>query len=126
MLVDKNNVEKVSIPHEAGQWIGLVALTGKEMDAAKVEAVNVQLTRFKPFLKEFAEIRRAADEAASDEEKPESYDLDMLLSMAVKTWSYSAPVTEDALDDLDRPTREWLHRVIWERNCSRPLMTESA
>lgn len=125
MLVDKNKVERHNVPHEAGEWVGLVALTGREMDAAKDAAITGQLDKYKPYIKEFAEIRRAADEVASGDETQANYDPDMLLEFAVKEWSYPQPVSPELLLQLDSRTRNWLHELIWRLN-SLPLQTESA
>lgn len=124
MLVNKDNIERLDIPNEPGEWVGIVALTGIEMDEANSANTEATLTRMRPFLKDIADLKGIADDRDKRAESHTSFDAMALLKAAVRSWSYPEPVTPENLERLDGATRDWLHRTIWERN-SRPLPTGS-
>lgn len=116
-LVDKSNVDKVAIPWEDGQWIGLVQLTGPELDEAED-------TRTASVVKKWAGVEIKADAKLSDEDKAKQeeerryskFDADVLCRHAIRSWSYDAECSAENIALLDAPTRAFIARVIVDRN----------
>jgi len=124
VLVDKNKVTRLDIPHEPGQWVEVALLTGLEMDEAEGAAEDRVLNKYGKNVDIFAKIAKL-DVDSGERPTPEphtEYDALTVLRYGVRAWSYPEPVTPENLEALDVATRDFLHREIVAAN-TRPLVS---
>lgn len=120
MLVDFNKVDKVNIPHEEGEWIGIRSLTGVEMDESSNVATSRMLEQYGESLGDIMASRNGIDQSTRTPDRKQAYDSRTLLKYAIKSWSYEQPVTADNIELLDGMTRDWIWEEVVNRN-TRPL-----
>lgn len=81
-LISSLSAVKHDIPHEPGEWM-----------------------RIRPL--------KASDEALIQRDYPTPVDRELaILKAIIVEWSYDAPLTEGAVDDIDRETLRWLDTEI--------------
>ena len=119
MLIDRNQLERLSVPHELGEWVDIRALTGAEMDRASDVMTEKALKQFGDSLEAIMNVSSKKTEATTQNRK-QGYDPTTLLNCAVAAWSYHLPVSRDSIELLDAITREWLWEQIVERNTRPP------
>lgn len=121
-LVDVNKVTELEHPYEPGVQIGVRSLRGTEMDEAREAKVKRTYASWKGDLTEVPDAAKAAKVEVVDtiESRIAQFDVSTLLKYAIKSWSYEAEVSPEAIDNLDSVTREWLAEEVVTRN-TRPL-----
>ena len=108
---------KCDIPHEAGEWMELRALSFKQLKAARKKQEKEQREIIKDFGAEFfAAIQRGGDAAVKAIERQQyhvsNFDMEELLVLGVSAWSYNAEVNLDNIGALDEKTAVWAAKTI--------------
>jgi len=118
MLIDTSKSERLEHPLEKGQWVEIRYLTAGEMDEARDVRIKKVLDQWGDAIMGAKGGQRAVDD--SIEIRAQAYDATVLLSYAITSWSYEAPVNPENVKRLDGATRDWLVEEVVKRN-TRPL-----
>lgn len=117
-IIDVNQRDKISIPHEEDQWMELKPLTGAELQ--KAEDVGIQRAIEKVANLDLKLLQSLVQPNPEADTTP-NYDEETLIDLAVTSWSYDHECTTENKGLLDPFTRKWLGELITERNTHSPL-----
>lgn len=109
MLISRDDVPEITIPHEPDQWIGFKPLSWSEKKAA-IEAR--QLRAFAALSGLSADVIKALPQQNKQVEPnpwEELAEMDQgyTLHHSIVAWSYKAEVTPENIDALDAETADW-------------------
>src|SRR5215203_2914045 len=116
MLVGNTTVKR-DIPHEPGEWMTFKLLSWRSLEEARALRQTAALRSFQGVADVVRELQsaRTPEVAGAAVEVPDptsSFDRATLLVRGIHAWSYDAPLTPAALDDLDEQTAEWAAKEI--------------
>jgi hypothetical protein len=113
----------VPLPFDDGQTVTIQKLSGKALAACRQASIatSVEFVRSMggaAFGRELAAVKAAADGAelagadGNGSDPLRRYDRSLVLAKGVKAWTYSEPLTPEAIDDLDEQAADFLAREI--------------
>ena len=109
MIIDKTKGNECPIPHEAGEYMRIRALTWGEVKEARgvmTDATSKTAQELMSHLSPEA-IAGLKNESRSTREDPvTTFDRGVVLRYAIVSWSYDQPI-EAGLDNLDEKTAKW-------------------
>lgn len=116
----KPKPERVSIPHESGEWMELRRLTWWEQDRARDAAQKAAAKLSREFggdvVSAMQNVRVEDTDEAREKRRnsPDAFDTEKVLGYGICGWSYDAEVSEETIRDLDAMTAEWAKFEILE------------
>jgi len=114
-VLTRNLTQTLDIPHEPGHQVTIRKLSHHHLTMAEDARLDRVLDRAGkltgiPVPQQTAEEREAAKAEA---EKPENrYDRVTVLRCGITSWTYSEPIDEEAVRDLDEQTAAWVFDAI--------------
>lgn len=110
-MLTKNQTDRVTIPHEPGQWVEVRKLSWRQLDEARERRSRSVMENLDALPSEMLRVLREqpAQEAANgvapeQEDDASTYDHTTLLRHGVVAWSYEEPVNDEMIADLDEAT----------------------
>ncbi len=113
MLITSDTKERVEIPHEAGEWLEVRALTWPEKEAASKER---QQSAMDQAAKMPPEMFAAIQDMDRDQSQNEKFDLGLVLKGGLVGWSYTEPLNRESLRALDDRTAQFAFGEIMARS----------
>ena len=105
-----NITKRLDVPHEQGEWVEIRKLSWRQLEAASDAQTEKAMAKVSGL---GAELMASLPKAvAGDRDPVDSYDRGAALAAGIIAWSYDAPVSPDAIGDLDEETAGWLMREI--------------
>lgn len=113
---------RLDVPDAPGEWIEIRHLGWRVIREAREASMAEAMRLVKTLGREGLEAVKAVtpDQIAAvrpNGHRPHSeYDLGIILSAAVTSWSYAPPVTREALEDLPEALATWIRSEVLARS----------
>ena len=115
-MLARNDEWQVDLPHEAGQWVRLRRLSGRQLERAAEVRSNDALESMRSLgdlLKDTVTTEAQAEGAKQLQLDPtRKYDRWTVLHFGLKAWSYPEPCSKENIDELDDQTIDFIVRQL--------------
>jgi len=125
MLVSKDDVVRLHIPHEEGEWVDVTKLSWKHLKSARKKRDEEQRDVIKDFGPEFMKAmqsengeERARQFLKRQQYEESNFDTLAILDYSIIDWSYTdkegekAKVCAENVELLDERTASWLKQQV--------------
>lgn len=109
MALTFNQTRRVEIPHEPGEWFELRALSFVQFAIAEEARQRKAAEQMRAIGADVLSALPTNDKAP---DPLQQYDIAALLKLGVLAWSYTEPVSDEAIESLDPRTAQWAAREL--------------
>jgi|TARA_R110002020_G_scaffold273457_4_gene488609 hypothetical protein len=115
-LVAHTAPQKISVPHESGQWLEVHPLSWADLESARRVKTEGAIKQAAMFDAETIQSLQGQQSQGGEPDPGDSLDMASVLNAGVKNWSYDDPVSPENIARLDEPTALWAFDEIVKRS----------